>query len=614
MKQQKFQDYNNFDTKANNSPKKDKMNDNLNKNTQKKKDKKKKKVKKKKNNENNYINHEKFKKHNEKRRAKSEEKNLNLEIYQKGGFIEESEEEDSQREIEYTTFMFDKAPIKKCFDKKDGLISFSQMSKLKEIFFDKNIKNFIQDSSKLNIYKCLEPKYEKLKKLKKLEFESLVNPNGSLESNKERLKKGMNKFLLNYENIILSKYCFSFDNSNIKKLDPFVDNPNDININYFSKRNQIFLAYERKNIKSLTFNSEEDIQKPITEIKIDNEDDIYGSISKINQRWLLKKKFTKKIKEPKTDDYKIYYSIKNSLEIPLITQVFQEFVNQKIKSFQNDHDLIQKPNIDTIQTPFVTEIYFSFKGDNIKSQKINLDTDIFIQDSIEEINKIYNDKYLLKMDTKYEYLIKINKSIFSFHEKDINENYEKYKKWKNDRINRKIKYIFSENSSLELKKSAKSHITFQLNEFKDKSNNDKDNLKLTKFKSTNNNYQKNAKNKDEIDLSLSNKNNIINSKLGVFKNKSENLGVKKKLSSFKSQSEENEEKNSEYKNMMKKIKKSEDEINKKRRKMYADKIRQQQDNEFEQEIKKENNYRMIYPILFVIIPFMYSFFRYYWND
>ena len=102
--------------------------------------------------------------------------------------------------------------------------------------------------------------------------------------------------------------------------------------------------------------------------------------------------------------------------------------------------------------------------------------------------------------------------------------------------------------------------------------------------------------------------------MGVFKNKSENLGVKKKLSSFKSQSEENEEKNSEYKNMMKKIKKSEDEFNKKRRKMYADKIRQQQDNEFEQEIKKENNYRMIYPILFVIIPFMYSFFRYYWND
>ena len=611
MKQKKFQDYNNFDTKANNSPKKDKMNDNLNKNTQKKKDKKKKKVKKKKNNENNYINHEKFKKHNEKRRAKSEEKNLNLEIYQKGGFIEESEEEDSQREIEYTTFMFDKAPIKKCFDKKDELISFSQMSKLKEIFFDKNIKNFIQDSSKLNIYKCLEPKHEKSKKL---EFESLVNLKGSFDSNKERLKQGMNKFLLNYENIILSKYCFSFDNSNIKKLDPFVDNPNDININYFSKRNQIFLAYERKNIKSLTFNSEEDIQKPITEIKIDNEDDIYGSITKINQRWLLKKKFTKKIKEPKTDDYKIYYSIKNSLEIPLVTQVFEEFVKQKIKYFQNDHDLIQKPNLDTIQTPFVTEIYFSFKGDNIKSQKINLDTDIFIQDSIEEINKIYNDKYLLKMDTKYEYLIKINKSIFSFHEKDINENYEKYKKWKNDRINRKIKYIFSENSSLELKKSAKSHITFQLNEFKDKSNNDKDNLKLTKFKSTNNNYQKYAKNKDEIDLSLSNKNNIINSKLGVFKNKSENLGVKKKLSSFKSQSEENEEKNSEYKNMMKKIKKSEDEINKKRRKMYADKIRQQQDNEFEQEIKDENKYRMIYPILFVIIPFMYSFFRYYWND
>ena len=610
-KQNNAKDYNNFDKKASDSTKKENVNKNLNKSNQKRNNKK----KKKKNNKNNYYTiYEKHWKHNAKRRAKSQERNLNLEIFKIYGLEEESEEEDSQRKIEYTAFTFDKIPIKKCFDKKDEFISFSQMSKLKEIFFDKNIKNFIQDSSKLNVYNCLELKNEKLKKL---ELESLLNPQESFEFNKERLKLGMNKYLLNYENIILSKYCFSFDNSNIKKLEPFVDNPDDINVNYFSKNNQIFLAYEKKNIKSLTLNSQEDIQKPIKEIEIDNEDDIFGSITKINQRWLLKKKFTKKINAPNTDDYKIYYDFKNSLEIPLIEEIFQEFVKQKIKAFQNDHYLIQKPNLDTIPTEFVTEIYFSFKGDNIKSKQINLDTEIFIQDSIEQVNKIYNGKYLLNMDTKYEYLNKCKKGIFSFHEKGINENYEIYKKWKNDRINRKIKYIRSGNASLELVKSTSINNIYdsnslQLSEINDKALNDKDNLKLTKFKSTNNNYSKYVQKKEEIDLLLNNK-NTFNSHLGALKTKSENLRMKKKIS-LHSQSNENAEKNSELKNMMKKIKKSEDEINKKRRKMYADKIRQQQDNEFEQEIKEENKYRMIYPILFVIIPFIYSFFRYYWND
>ena len=618
-KQKTLKNYNDFDIKESNTTTNKKINNNLNKNIPQRKDKKKSK-----NNKRKLKTHKGYSKYKDKKRNKSEEKNLNIDIFEKYGLKEESEDE-NEREIIFTEFTYDRTSIKKCFNKIDEFPSFSVLSKKKEVFLEKNIKNFINDSSMLNKYKCLKVKNEKYKENK---FDSFINPKESFEENKERLKLGINKYLLKFENFILSKYCFSFDNSNIKKLEPFVDNPNDINLNYFSKNNQIFLAYEKKNIKSLTLSTQEDIQNPIKEIKIDNEEDIYGSITKINQRWLKKQKLTFKINKPNTDTHKISYCLKKSFEIPLIEKVFQEFVKQKIKTMKIDKDNIQRLNYNLIPIEFLTEINYTFKEDNLKIKKINLENDIFIQDSIKEINQMYKEKYLFNMELKDKYLHKPNNNIFSLDDMNINSCYEKFKKWKNDRINKKNKYICSGNASIELMKntlinkkydnpntSILHNLSLQLNEINDKNNNENDKLRLAMYKSANNNYSKCVKKlKEEVDLSLSNKNSF-NNKLGNFnKIKSENLRMKKKLSSINSQKDENDEKNNEYKNMMKKMKKTEEQMNKKRRKIIVDKIKQQQDNELEQEIKKEKKYNMIYPILFLIIPFIYSVYSHYWRS
>ena len=231
------------------------------------------------------------------------------------------------------------------------------------------------------------------------------------------------------------------------------------------------------------------------------------------------------------------------------------------------------------------------------------------------------------MNTKSEILVNSNKNIFLLDDLNIINNYEKCKKWKNERISKKNKYICSGNASLALMKNALSNkkydnpdtnilhnLSIQLNELSYKTSNDNLNLDLAKYKSVNNNYSKCAKKlKDEIDLSLSNKISF-NSKLGLNKFKSENLEIKKKLSSVNSQKSENKEKNKEYKYMIKRITKTEDEINRKYRKIYASKIKQKQDSEFEQEIKKENKFKIVFPIVLFLIPIIYSFFNRYWNE
>ena len=65
---------------------------------------------------------------------------------------------------------------------------------------------------------------------------------------------------------------------------------------------------------------------------------------------------------------------------------------------------------------------------------------------------------------------------------------------------------------------------------------------------------------------------------------------------------------------MKKIKKSEDEINKKKRKIFIEKTKQQQEKEFEQDIKKEKNYKIIYPILIAVFSLIFSVYKHFWND
>ena len=96
--------------------------------------------------------------------------------------------------------------------------------------------------------------------------------------------------------------------------------------------------------------------------------------------------------------------------------------------------------------------------------------------------------------------------------------------------------------------------------------------------------------------------------------KSEKLRMKKKLSSINSKNNENLEKNYEYQNIRRQMKKSEDDINKKRRKIYVNKIKAEQDKNFEEEIKRDKKFNMIFPILIVIISLIFSTYKHFTND
>ena len=561
------------------------------------------------------------------RKTQSEEKKLYIKNYK--DFTDVIEKEKKTDKNDYNkSFKFDKKTIKKFSHKNEEFPLFSDISNKKESFLEKNIKNFINDSSKLHSYLCI---FSKNNNLKNLEIASLIKTPEAFNLNSERLKSGVNNFIHNFEKIMLFKYKFSFDNNYITKLEPFVDDENDINLNYFSKNNQIFTAYRNKNIKGMNLCTEEDILKPLEEINIDNDNDIFGSIGKINQRWLNKKKFTRILARPDIDNYKLDLNLKKSLEIPLISQAFNEFVKQKIKTIEIDNINIQKPNIDLTFDKFTTEIYRSFKEDKIYLNKMEFETEIFIDGSIEAINNFYNNKNLFNMEIKQDYSSECNIDINILNDVDINANYEKFKKWKEDKINKKKKYICSGDASIELMKSNLKtdnynnpqtsllhNLSLQLNEINSKNVNDINNsgqLKLTMNKSENYDYSKCAKKlKDEIDLSLSNR-NTFNSKMDTLnKIKSEKLRMKKKLSIINSKNNENLEKNYEYQNIRRQMKKSEDDINKKRRKIYVNKIKAEQDKNFEEEIKRDKKFNMIFPILIVIISLIFSTYKHFSND
>ena len=561
------------------------------------------------------------------RKTQSEEKKLYIKNYKDFTDVIEKEKKTDKNDYE-KSFKFDKKTIKKFSHKNEEFPLFSDISNKKEFFLEKNIKNFINDSSKLHSYLGI---FSKNNNLKNLEIASLIKTPEAFNLNSERLKSGVNNFIHNFEKIMLFKYNFSFDNNYITKLDPFVDDENNINLNYFSKNNQIFTAYRNKNIKGMNLCTEEDILKPLEEIKIDNDNDIFGSIGKINQRWLNKKKFTRTLARPDIDNYKLDLNLKKSLEIPLISQAFNEFVKQKIKTIEIDNINIQKPNIDLTFDKFTTEIYRSFKEDKICLNKMEFETEKFIDGSIESINNFYNNKNLFNMEIKQDYSSECNIDINILNDVDINANYEKFKKWKEDKINKKKKYICSGDASIELMKSNLKtdnynnpqtsllhNLSLQLNEINSKNVNDINNsgqLKLTMNKSENYDYSKCAKKlKDEIDLSLSNR-NTFNSKMDTLnKIKSEKLRMKKKLSSINSKNNENLEKNYEYQNIRRQMKKSEDDINKKRRKIYVNKIKAEQDKNFEEEIKRDKKFNMIFPILIVIISLIFSTYKHFTND
>ena len=591
--------YNNFDNNEQIN------NDRINNNTNKQKNKKRKK--------NKYY----------RNRNKSEEKKNK--VLNKSGFeiLKEIEIEDNNENNTIITFNFDKSPIKTCFDKNKEFPSFENFDNMKKIFYEKHIKKFIEDSDKLQNYILLK----KSNNIKNVDYNSLMK---DFEQNKENIKIGINNYLRKANEIILYKYEFDFDKVNTNELNIFVDDKNDINTDYFSKNNSIFKAYQKKNIKSINISSKEDIQKSNNEIN----GDIFGNITKINHRWLNKQKCTKKINEPKIDNYKIHYNIWNTLELPVIEQVFQEYAMQKIRTMQLDINYINKPNFDFGSDDIITEIFIPFKEDNTKVNKIVLDTDVFISDSLEEINNIYNTKYYLNMTILSQNVTKCDIDVLG--DINLNDNYEKFKEWKNELKIKKNKYICSGNASIELMKSTLvnnsynnpktsllHNLSLKLNEIDNK--NSHDNINLTIHKSADfylsnlglnksNNSISAQKLQEEIKLSLNNINTYSSKFLALNKNKSEVLRCKKKFSSLNSGIRENDIKGEYDCNMMmKQMKAAEKKIERKSRKILNNKIKIQNEKNMEKEINRENKYRMLTTLFMTALPLIYFAYKNLWS-
>ena len=89
------------------------------------------------------------------------------------------------------------------------------------------------------------------------------------------------------------------------------------------------------------------------------------------------------------------------------------------------------------------------------------------------------------------------------------------------------------------------------------------------------------------------------------------LNSSKNINSFGNESnEKNNEKERDYfAKKQQKIKNINDQMNKKERKRYINKSKIQQENQFEDEIKKEKRFKALYSLFFLIIPLIYSFYH-----
>ena len=55
--------------------------------------------------------------------------------------------------------------------------------------------------------------------------------------------------------------------------------------------------------------------------------------------------------------------------------------------------------------------------------------------------------------------------------------------------------------------------------------------------------------------------------------------------------------------------KTNSEIKRKNKKVYINKLKVEQDNKFEQELKKEKRFKFLFPIFFSVIPLFYALYQ-----
>ena len=426
--------------------------------------------------------------------------------------------------------------------------------------------------------------------------------------------------MMNCKNALYEK-SFTIDSKLSQKLK--INNENYIK-DIFSLNNPIFVSYAKKNIRIFEINKKDEEKKVKLILNKENEED--NTISANNERRKKKEKFTYKFQKPNNTD-----NNKNDIaciDLDIFEKIEQNYDKSYIKSFIiQKNTKSQKLNIENDTDNFITEIYYSYKPNEKKSPKINLDTNNFLEGKlIEDINKEYINKNIMNIDLYNNYFEKNDIDVFDNIDFDnINKQYEKYKK---SRTKKKDKYLYSGNASLQLIKdslsqeiynNSETNVLYKLStQLKDIDDiNDNDEIKKIRYNSdnlalNNKNLKCAKKLKNEFNRSLMNK-YIHNNKSEIFYSynpRISNNSNSKDINSIKS--EDNIKKdNNYYKKIMKKINKINDNVNEKEKKIYNNKLKFQQENKIEKEIKKEKKYKYIIPALFFLVLLFNKFYNIY---
>ena len=420
--------------------------------------------------------------------------------------------------------------------------------------------------------------------LKRKKYKNIFENNKNMLNERPIIELNENKkeCLISYQTIINKKIFlydsnFSFDDNTIKKL----DETHNIDINYFDF-NQLTNLYKKKNLKLLYLNNSDTVKKMKLILEENEKND---TVFSNNQKRLIRKGFTKRIETPETDNEKI--NLKCNIFHPLL---IENVNNKKFKSFSIENSTIEKIKIKINKDMnIISKIIYTYKQDINTCKKIKLPK----ENSIEEVNDYYSKKNLVKINSPNNLYSKKD-DLDIFNDIDLDYNYKLYKKFKEKKRKKMNKFLKSGKAS-----------TFLVNN---------DNLKMSITHSQvyyNSNYN-NIANKEDLILKNDNKKfkSLQINSVSNFSNKNKIENIKKSNMTYSDLGSNDNEKEKEHSGItLRKIKKTNNEINRKNKKVYINKLKMEQDNKFEQELKKEKRFKFLFPIFFSVIPLFYALYQ-----
>ena len=466
----------------------------------------------------------------------------------------------------------------------------TEISYIKPVFYQYKEKYLFTVSkesfiSKIKLKDCHFNEIEKINDiLKRKKYKNIFENNKSMLNEKPiiELNENKNECLISYQTIInkkkiLFKNNFSFDRNTIKKL----DETHNIDINYFDS-NKITNLYKKKNLKLLYLNNNDTVKKVKLIIEENEKND---TIFSNNQKRLIKKGFTKRIEKPETDNEKI--NLNSKIFHP---SLIENINNKKFISFSIENSINEKIKINKDMNIF-SRIIYTYKQDINTCEKIKIPKG----NSIEEVNDYYSKKNLIKINSSNNLYSKKD-DLDIFNDIDLDYNYKLYKKFKEKKRKKMNKFLKSGKAS-----------TFLVNN---------DNLKMNIAHSQayyNSNYN-NIVNKEDLFLKKDSKKfkSLQFNSTSNFSNKNKIEFTKKSNKNYSdlgSNDNNNEKEKEDSGIILKKIMKTNSEIKRKNKKVYINKLKVEQDNKFEQELKKEKRFKYLFPIFFSVIPLFYALYQ-----